>query len=503
MKGEYIVAEELNVNVTGFNLPPLKVEGTFTVPAINILGQNGKSAYEIWLESGNSGTREDFLKSLKGPVGPKGDKGDKGDKGEQGEQGIQGPQGVKGDKGDIGPQGIQGPIGPQGPQGPQGIQGPKGEDGQSFTYDMFTDEQLAELGRMDVNAVSASKLETPRTISLTGKATGSTTFDGSNNASINVTSVNADTATKATQDSLGNTIKDTYATKADLNGVSVKANTQADWNSTDISRVDFIKNIPESIKSIENSSNFRIKSFPKSDNGGNPTYRIVEELTNYHPTIRPSDYGMYGFSIIFLNGIRKGYGGFLEPAFMYSCLGWEYNMLNSTSTDHFPVVLHNTELDKYYLAIRVYGPSKTVTLIGTFAHPDIELGVEILAQDRVGTPPPGWELTYKTNSMLNMGQLQAGRATQDGNGANIANTYLKKSGDTVTGELNVPTQATTDNSKKVANTAFVHSAVGNIVNVMYPVGIIVEFNGGVDPNTTWTGTTWQQHESTNKWERTA
>ena len=61
---------------------------------------------------------------------------------------------------------------------------------------MFTEEQLAELGRMDVNAVSASKLETPRTISLTGKAVGSTTFDGSDNASINVTSVNADTAAK-------------------------------------------------------------------------------------------------------------------------------------------------------------------------------------------------------------------------------------------------------------------------------------------------------------------
>lgn len=113
-----------------------------------------------------------------------------------GVQGIQGPQGPKGDKGDVGPQGVQGPTGPQGPQGPQGIQGPKGEDGQSFTYDMFTEEQLAELGRMDVNASTASKLETPRTISLTGKAVGSTTFDGSNNASINVTSVNADTANK-------------------------------------------------------------------------------------------------------------------------------------------------------------------------------------------------------------------------------------------------------------------------------------------------------------------
>ena len=98
---------------------------------------------------------------------------------------------------------------------------------------------------------------------------------------------------------------------------------------------------------------------------------------------------------------------------------------------------------------------------------------------------------------------RATKADNDGNGANIAYTYLKKAGDTVTGTLNVPTQAITDNSTKVANTAFVQSAVNNILNVMYPVGIIVEFVDGADPNTKWVGTTWQQHEATNKWERTA
>lgn len=46
------------------------------------------------------------------------------------------------------------------------------------------------------NAATASKLASPRTISLTGKAAGSTSFDGSGNASINVKSVNADTASK-------------------------------------------------------------------------------------------------------------------------------------------------------------------------------------------------------------------------------------------------------------------------------------------------------------------
>ena len=58
----------------------------------------------------------------------------------------------------------------------------------------------------------------------------------------------------------------------------------------------------------------------------------------------------------------------------------------------------------------------------------------------------------------------ATKATQDGNGANIADTYLKKAGDTVTGTLNVPTQVITDNSTKVANTAFVQSTVDSKVS---------------------------------------
>ena len=72
MKGDYIMAEDLNVNLTGFNLPPIEVKGTFTIPSIRIDGQNGKSAYELWLEEGNTGTKDDFLNSLKGTNGSPG-----------------------------------------------------------------------------------------------------------------------------------------------------------------------------------------------------------------------------------------------------------------------------------------------------------------------------------------------------------------------------------------------------------------------------------------------
>jgi surface protein len=38
-------------------------------------GADGKSAYQIWLDEGNSGTEQDFLDSLKGPQGPPGEGG--------------------------------------------------------------------------------------------------------------------------------------------------------------------------------------------------------------------------------------------------------------------------------------------------------------------------------------------------------------------------------------------------------------------------------------------
>lgn len=56
-------------------------------------GDSGKSAYQEWLDLGNTGTEQDFISSLKG------EKGDIGPTGATGEQGPIGPQGVQGEKG--------------------------------------------------------------------------------------------------------------------------------------------------------------------------------------------------------------------------------------------------------------------------------------------------------------------------------------------------------------------------------------------------------------------
>ena len=97
-------------------------------------GDEGKSAYEVWLDQGNTGTEQDFLDSLQGEQGPQGIQGP------QGEQGPQGPTGPKGADGDVSfdeltPEQLEelrgpaGPTGPQGEQGPQGIQGERGPAG--------------------------------------------------------------------------------------------------------------------------------------------------------------------------------------------------------------------------------------------------------------------------------------------------------------------------------------------------------------------------------------
>lgn len=58
--------------------------------------------------------------------------------------------GPKGEKGD------QGPEGPAGPQGPQGLSGPQGPQGDSFEFEDFTEEQLADL-RSGISSVYYKK----------------------------------------------------------------------------------------------------------------------------------------------------------------------------------------------------------------------------------------------------------------------------------------------------------------------------------------------------------
>ena len=122
----------------------------------------GKSAYEVAVENGFSGTETEWLASLKGATGApgadgrdgedgktpyvgdngnwyigaddtgkpsRGVKGEKGEKGEKGAQGIQGEQGIQGVQGAKGDKGDKGSPGAKGDKGEPGAKGDKGDPG--------------------------------------------------------------------------------------------------------------------------------------------------------------------------------------------------------------------------------------------------------------------------------------------------------------------------------------------------------------------------------------
>lgn len=176
-----------------------------TTPVPGPRGHDGKSAYEIAKELDPSiGSKEEWIRSLKGPKGDQGIPGPQGPiglTGERGETGQPGPKGdtgksaydiakaldssltteelfiksLKGEMGPIGPVGPQGPIGltgpagergedglmgPEGPQGPQGIPGPQGPAGKS-AYDIWKEAGNQGSKEDFLNSLKANAHTTP------------------------------------------------------------------------------------------------------------------------------------------------------------------------------------------------------------------------------------------------------------------------------------------------------------------------------------------------------
>lgn len=249
---------------------PKADEGDAYMAGTNLYVWNGSA----WIDCGNV-------------QGPKGDKGDTGSKGEAftyadftQEQlaSLKGPKGDKGEKGDTGAKGAAGAQGPQGPQGVQGLQGlqgpagnaatitigsvttsapgtpanvtnsgtssavvldfvlPKGKDGADGG--VTVDEELSATSTNPVqNRAVKAALDSRAVLDDTNTFTSPNTFDiiymqknvgsirwyeGSQSVvtgHINATSYTgeANTAKKASKDGDGNVITSTYATKTELN----------------------------------------------------------------------------------------------------------------------------------------------------------------------------------------------------------------------------------------------------------------------------------------------
>ena len=112
-------------------------------------GEDGVSAYKLAVQKGFKGTEEEWLESLVGPQGPIGEAFKYEDFTEEQLEALRGPQGEQGFSAyELAVQnGFEGTeeewleslVGPQGPQGEQGIQG------DAFTFEDFTEEQLNSL----------------------------------------------------------------------------------------------------------------------------------------------------------------------------------------------------------------------------------------------------------------------------------------------------------------------------------------------------------------------
>ena len=107
-------------------------------------GAAGKSAYEVALQNGFTGTEADWLTSLKGQ---------KGDAGEPGATGAKGDPGEKGDAGTPGKDGVNGK------DGPTGVDGKDGADGYSPTATVTETDAGAVISITDKNGTTTATIK--------------------------------------------------------------------------------------------------------------------------------------------------------------------------------------------------------------------------------------------------------------------------------------------------------------------------------------------------------
>lgn len=194
--------------------------------------------------------------TIKGIKGDPGEKGEPGQRGEQGAQGIQGPRGIQGEQGERGVQGLQGPAGnaatitignvttsAPGTSASVTNRGtssaavldftlPRGKDGADGG--VTVDAELSDTSTNPVQnkAIYNALLNKVGTDIFSGFALmGATSTIAWRQGSQAIGSINATnytgTAARATQDGAGNVITETYATKADINGVVKTVNNTA------------------------------------------------------------------------------------------------------------------------------------------------------------------------------------------------------------------------------------------------------------------------------------
>ena len=225
------------------DIGPIGIQGPQGIPGeIGPQGIQGPKG-----DKGDPFTYTDFtseqLESIRGPQGLQGPQGEQGIQGVQGEKGDTGPQGIQGIQGIQGETGPQGPKGDTGEQGPQGIQGEKGDTGD--TGPQGSAGKSAYQSYVDTTSDNPVLTEVQWIASLHGQdgADGQDGQDGTNGA---------DGVTPHIDQTTGNWFIGSTDTGVHAQGPagqdgqsgSVANQLQADWNQTDNTSADYIKNKP-------------------------------------------------------------------------------------------------------------------------------------------------------------------------------------------------------------------------------------------------------------------
>lgn len=295
-------------------------------------GEKGYSAYEVAVKNGYTGTEAEWLETLKGEKGEKGEPGANGSDGKPGKDGVDGANGadgkpganglsayelaakngftgnesawlasLKGDKGDKGPKGDDGQNGVNGVDGKDGLSaysiavkngynGTEEEWVNKWLRGTIVSADVDDAGVMSMTDINGNVINT-NLAPIAKAASSASAAEASAQAAANSANEAATHDTNAAS-SLAETRKSEQNAKTSEQNAAASAaqaaenakTLQADWNQTNDTQMDFIKNKP--------------KTWP-AENIKNPEFVVVDTDV---PTIVPLINTMRANKLAFLPG---------------------------------------------------------------------------------------------------------------------------------------------------------------------------------------------------------
>ena len=247
----------------------------------------GKSAYQVWIDLGNVGSEQDFIKSLKGPAGPQGPAGATGATGPAGNTGATGPAGTSGSnglsayqvwlqlgntgteanfiaslKGPTGAAGPQGPAGTTGATGPAGTSGAAGPAGTSGSNGLSAYQVWLQLGNTGTEANFIASLKGPTGAAGPQGPAGAAGADGAAASAATFVDLSTDQTvggTKTFTNPIAGSITGNAATVTTLSNSAVLGQTLTGFSSG-AGTVSATDNILEAIQKVDGNINAAISS---------------------------------------------------------------------------------------------------------------------------------------------------------------------------------------------------------------------------------------------------